>query len=98
MTEPTIEKRGKKHYVVWGEREYGPWDWVGMLEFTRDRRSWDIRVKRGGRQYLLVDGVAHGPFDRVGRERWSSHCHNTVACTVIRGREVFLIENGRMER
>lgn len=98
MSEPRIKKRGKKHYVVWDEREFGPWDWVGKLEFTCDHRSWEIRVKKRGRYHLLVDGIAHGPFDRFGRERWYSQCHNTFACTVIRGREIFLIENGRMER
>ena len=61
MPEPTIEKRGRKYFVYWGELKIGPWDWVGKLEFTRDHLSWEIRVKKGGRLYLLVDGVAaHG--------------------------------------
>ena len=98
LPEPIIVKRGKKHYVVWGDRELGPWDWVGKLEFTYNWGSWDVRVKKGGNLYLLVDGIAHGPFDRFGRERWHTWTHDDFVCTVIRGREIFLIENGRMEK
>jgi len=98
MPEQVIEKRGGKHYVRWGEKEFGPWDWVDAMEFTCDRQSWMVRVKSGGKLYMLIDGVAHGPFDSFGRERWFTMTHNAFVCTVIRGREIFLIENGRMDK
>lgn len=98
MPDPVIRKKNKKYYMRWGKMELGPWDWASEPEYTPDRRSWVIRGKRGGRLYLLVDGVEHGPFDRFGRDRWYTWTHDAFACTVIRGREIFLIENGRMDK
>ncbi len=99
ISRPVIEKRGKKHFVRWGGKESGPWDWVSKKTGdTNDRRSWMKIAKKDGKLYLLIDGVAHGPFDRFGRKRWFTISHNAFVCTVIRGREIFLIEGGRMER
>ncbi len=83
----------------WLGKEFGPWDWVSKKSSdTNDRRSWMKIAKKDGKLYLLIDGVAHGPFDRFGRKRWFTISHNAFVCTVIRGREIFLIEGGRMER
>jgi hypothetical protein len=105
MTEETIgpstyeiiqKPENKKWYVCIGGKEYGPWDEASKLTFTFDWRSWVSTVKAGGKWYMLIDGVEHGPFDRLGRERWFHMTHNAFVCTVIRGREIFLIEGGRM--
>ncbi len=58
--------RGPRRVVVDGQE--GPafdYVWSGALGFSGDGRHFAYRAERGGKHFAVVDGVEHGPYERV---------------------------------
>src|SRR5215207_1565870 len=58
--------RGPRRVVVDGKE--GPlfdYVWSGGLHFSDDGKHFAYRAERGGKHFAVVDGVEHGPYERV---------------------------------
>lgn len=96
---PVIERREKnnKYYLHWGEKEFGPWDELDReVKFSPDNNHWAIRGMLHERSYVLSDGGKYGPFDYRSSEPWYDPGRKAFAFTANRGKEFFLIADGKI--
>jgi len=62
----TARARGPRRVVVDGAE--GPsfdYVWTGGLHFSEDGKHFRYTAERGGKRFVVVDGVEYGPYERV---------------------------------
>ncbi|HWS89509.1 MAG TPA: hypothetical protein VN282_21235 [Pyrinomonadaceae bacterium] len=97
--QPREVVREGKHFVVWGDKEVGPFDEaVGTSLRTTPRAGGGLLVtfegKRGGKQIAVVDGVEGKPYDYVGPVYVSPGGEHTLY-PVRQGEESFVVFDGK---
>ena len=91
--------REGKHFVVWGEKEVGPFDeQIGTSLRTEPRADggWLVTFegKRGGKQIAVVDGVEGKPYEYVG-PIYVSPGGEHILYPVRSGKESFVVFDGK---
>ncbi len=90
--------RGPRRVVVDGME--GPsfdYVWSGGLHFSDDGKHFAYTGERGGKRFAVVDGVEHGPYERVGSPAFRSHKDGSVAVAfdATRDGRQLLVVNGQ---
>ena len=89
--------RDGKHFVVWDDKEVGPFDEAAgsSLRTTPrgDGRLVTFEGKRGGKQMAVVDGVEGKPYDYVG-PIYVSPGGEHILYPVRSGKEAFVVFDG----
>lgn len=90
--------RGPRRVVVDGKE--GPlfdYIWSGGLHFSDDGKHFAYRAERAGKHFAVVDGVEHGPYERVGAPAFREYKDrgSVFAFDAVRdGRQLFVV-NGQ---
>lgn len=90
--------RGPRRVVIDGAE--GPlfdYVWSGGLHFSDDGKHFAYTAERGGKRFVVVDGVESGPYERVGAPAFRDYKDRgfVVAFDAERdGRQLFVV-NGR---
>lgn len=90
--------RGPRRVVV-DDKEGPTFDyiWSGGLHFSDDGKHFAYRAERGGKHFAVVDGVEHGPYERVSAPAFRDYKDRgfVFAFDAVRdGREMFVV-NGQ---
>ena len=90
--------RDGKHFVVWGDKEVGPFDEQIGTSLRAEPRAggWFVTFegKRGGKRIAVVDGVEGKPYDYVGPIYVSPGGARTLY-PVRQGEESFVVLDGK---
>jgi hypothetical protein len=91
--------RNGKHFVVWGDKELGPFDepiWSSLHTESRADGSWLVTFEgtRGGKQIAVVDGVEGKPYDYVGPIHVSPGGAHTLY-PARSGKKAFVVFDGK---
>jgi hypothetical protein len=97
--EPREVVRDGRHFVVWGDKEVGPYDeeigWSSLRTTPRgEGRLVTFVGKRGGKQVAVVDGVEGKPYDSVG-PIYVSPGGGHIIYPVRSGKESFVVFDGK---
>ena len=97
--QPHVVLRNGKHFVVWGDKEVGPFDepiWMSLHTESRADGSWLVTFEgtRGGKQIAVVDGVEGKPYDYVGPIYVSPGGAHTLF-PVRSGKKAFVVFDGK---
>jgi hypothetical protein len=94
----TGRARGPRRVVVDGKE--GPvfdYVWTGGLHFGDDGKHFRYRAERGGKHFVVVDGVEYGPYESVTAPAFREYKDRgfVAAFNAVRdGRQLFVV-NGR---
>jgi hypothetical protein len=94
----TARARGPRRVVV-GVVEGPVFDyvWSGGLHFSQDGDHFAYTAERGGKRFAVVDGVEHGPYERVSSPSFRNYKDRgfVVAFDAVRDARQLLVVNGQ---
>jgi len=96
---PVIEKdkSGKRKFVCWRGKQFGPWDELNEeFRYSPDNSRWAIRGRLHGRHYVLCDMGRYGPFDHSVRQLSFDPARGAFVFTARRGNEFMLLAEGKI--
>jgi len=87
-----------KNIVVVDGKDYGPYDSVDSVSFSRDSKSFSFRASDDNKWFIVVNGKKGKSYSFVSEPRFSKDSRNILYVATVPGKNQMIVVNGKEGR